>query len=167
MSYRLPQKADIKRMKHIRDTARQSVIFMDNGTISRISIPTFYKEYHDKMLHDHIGWPSPDNIDNSCQLFPGCDSVGRMINLSEEGYKTIKVSFVNPPQGLTASGSIDVNFVNVEFSAMCNNAITEDLEVKFSIYALGNTPSYPGEVSSQLRDVITKGILHIVAGPIG
>ena len=72
MSYRLPEYRN-----HFNTMVGQSVISVDNGSISRISIPCFYDHpedicdtRHHRTMHDHIGWPSPDSKDDSCQLPP-------------------------------------------------------------------------------------------------
>jgi hypothetical protein len=49
---------------------------------------------------------------------------------------------------------------------MCPSAETDDLDVTFSAYATGVIDNDYGEEDVQLRDVVTKGTLHIVAGPI-
>ena len=72
MTYRLPDKPP-KRRRHLVDVATPSVICVDNGSISRIEIPCDYihPACHDRMLHDHLGWPEPRRHDRSCQLAAG------------------------------------------------------------------------------------------------
>lgn len=166
MGYRLPEKRDDDwHKRHFLDVAAQSVIVVDNGTISRITVPCFYSNEvcHDKMAHDHRGWPHPGHPDRSCQLPPGCEKalVVNEISLADEGYSSVEVSMVNPPAGLTMSGEIDRNYVNLSVVAMCETAIETDAEVQFCVYITGQ-----GSGNRQLRDVVTKGKLKIVAGAI-
>ena len=170
MSYRLHTPPTDKR-GHLRDLSRQSVIEVDNGTISRIMIPCSYRNetYHDRPMHDHLGWPSPDSRDMSCQLPPGCDRLVVLddINLLDEGYSSVTVSFVDPPDGLTASGDIDNGCVNLTLSVMCQSVVSDDVEVPFAAYVTGTFgDGYENEEPVQLRDVVTKGIVRISAGPI-
>ena len=52
-------------------------IFLEPGTVAVFSIPCWYRMVgwpiqvhgHDRMFHDHIGWPSPDHPDHSCQAW--------------------------------------------------------------------------------------------------
>lgn len=168
MGYRLPEER-----RHMRDLAAQADILVDNGTISRISVPCFYRyghlvPPHDRMLHDHLGWPAPDSPDHSCQLPPShhrCHMhvVLDPIDLPGEGYTSVEVSFLDAPSGLEAVGSFDENMVNVTITAMCPEAVEHDVLVPFSVYAVGESTQdedYP------LRDVVTKGLLLVVAGPI-
>lgn len=178
MTYRLPDKWSM-----IIDRASKNVIVVDNGTISRIVIPCAYgpthfpPPWHDKAAHDHMGWPTPDSPDQSCQIpvetisdspdeHQGEMFVVNEIDFAAEGYDEIAVAFTNPPAGLDASGYIDYNLVRVTITTMCEGAVQDDLDVPFSVYAIGsNTDSETGE-TIQLRDVITKGMLHIIAGPL-
>ena len=175
MAYRLPD----KRRHFIVDKASESVIVVDNGTISRVSIPCAYGPvhhhhcHHDRKMHDHVGWPSPDNPDDSCQIpdehrhhhhcFDQVLAVNE-IDLKAEGYESIEVSLADPPDGLSMTGSIDYDIVRMTIVAICPSANTENIDVPFSIYAVGSTTVDDEEI--QLRDVITKGILRIVAGPV-
>lgn len=171
MGYRLPEKRCAGYGRHIiNDTARKTTIAIDNGTISHILIPTFYHErrYHDRKLHDHFGWPYPGHPDKSCQIVPGeeCLIVLDEIDLSSEGYDAVEFCMVDPPEGLSASGSIDGNAISVSITAMCPDIVTDDVDVSFSIYVTGEIENEYDEPNVPLRDVIAKGVLHIVAGPI-
>lgn len=178
MGYRLPDKREFDpHLRHIPDVATHSLISVDNGTISKISIPCFYGcgEYHDKMIHDHFGWPHPGHPDRSCQL-PPCYS--RVLELNEidlpgEGYEYIDVAMLNAPSGLTFTGSIDYNIVTLTIVAMCNGAKENDIEVPFSVFAVKPRPDTELYLQSDddddydtRRDVVTKGTLRIVAGII-
>lgn len=171
MGYRHRHDAD---ERHYPGTVRRSFIAIDNGTISRISIPCFSRDNmvspsHDRNAHDHDGWPEPDSIDDSCQLPPTYDRIIVMneINLIDEGYDSIAVSLLDQPDGLTISGSIEGSFVCLLIVAMCQEAETVDLDVEFAVYAEGSTEDEDTGVVSNLRDVVTKGVLHIESGPIG
>lgn len=168
MGYRLPEKRCDCHAKQIGDIARQSVISVDNGSISRFAIPSFYREHHDRNMHDHLGWPYPGHPDDSCQLPPGCDFILNEIDLPNEGYTSIKVSMTDPPDGLTFTGTIDYNVISLTITSMCNAAVNSDIDVKFCVYAVGTIENgVYGEEDIHLRDVVTKGTLHIIAGPIG
>lgn len=172
MGYRLPDNCRHSPYKCLHDTATQSIINIDNGSISRISIPCFYsyEHHHDKNKHDHFGWPSPGHRDKSCQLPPGYDHVLvlKEIDLPAEGYTSIEVSLLDPPDGLEFTGMIEYDSIRLTITSMCPSAENEDIEVKFSVFAVGNSDFYGDyEEPVELRDIVTKGILHIVAGPIG
>ncbi len=148
---------------HIVETAVESVIHVDNGSITHIAIPCFYKggvvlTRLDMMMIDHAGWPSPGHRDRSAQVIPPYGFTE--IDLPREGYNAVEVVFLDPPSGLAATGDIDVGVVNVTISSMCQSAESNDVEVPFSIYITGTSGS------ESLRSVVTKGTLHIVAGPI-
>lgn len=169
MGYRQPDNR-----RHLVDVADQSVITIDNGTISHISIPCFYGygEYfpgrRHRVIHDHFGWPSPNHVDQSCQLpSERYDQiiVFHEIDLIGEGYGSIEVALFEPPLGLSMTGTIDGNYVKLSITSICSSAQEKDVDVKFSVYAIGRSDD-TYEPSVQLRDVVTKGILHIVAGPI-
>lgn len=178
MAYRLPD----KRRHFIVDKASESVIVVDNGTISRVSIPCTYgpphchPPKHDRKMHDHTGWPSPDNPDDSCQIpdeHRHCRCFDQVlvineIDLAEEGYESVEISMLDQPDGLTVTGEIDYNVVRITIVSMCEAANEENVDVPFSIYVIGSKTVEDGETTKtlQLRDVVTKGILRIVAGPI-
>ena len=169
MGYRLPAERKGFRpchVNHLDDTASHTILTIDNGTISYISIPCFYEEYHDRVMHDHVGWPSPDHPDKSCQLPSGCEHIAVPIDLKNEGYKTVEVSMIDPPEGLVISGTIDYGMVNLRIEAMCDSLTTNDADISICIYAVGDFGSYADEGPLIVRDVVLKGNLHIVAGPI-
>lgn len=156
MSYRLPPKPD--RRVHINESARQSIVRIDNGTITNLAIPCYRMKgrlltWLEITVIDHFGWPSPDRPDHSFQPFPPpCKDE---VDLIEEGYDEVEVCFTDPPEGLVATGEIDRNIVRISISSMCESAKTENVDVPFSIYISGDG----------LRSVVTKGIIHIIAGP--
>lgn len=166
MGYRLPDERSVDHRERINDTARQTVISVDNGTINLISIPSFYHEHHDRKLHDHLGWPYPGHPDRSCQLPAGCEFVLNEIDLEGEGYDSVEVSMIDPPDGLVFTGSINANTICLNITAMCESVESDDVDVTFSVYVTGTIDNDYGEEDVPLRDVVIKGTLHIVAGPI-
>lgn len=166
MGYRLPKTR--KSIFHVRidDTASQSVICVDNGAVSYIAIPVVYMEQHDKAMHDHLGWPSPSNPDRSCQLPPGCEWSSDDVNLVDEGYESIEVAMIDPPDGLSFTGLVGNGVISLTISPMCPSAVSDDIDVPFAAYAVGTIDNDYNEEDIQLRDVVLKGVLHIVAGPI-
>lgn len=169
MGYRLPDKQKEFfpcHVSHLDNTASRTIITVDNGTISHILIPCFYGEHHDRMMHDHLGWPSSSNVDRSCQLPPGCEYVATPIDMEDEGYHTITVSMIDPPPGLVISGTMEYGAINLRIEAMCDSAVTDDLDVTVCIYAIGDFGSYVYDDPIVTRSVVLKGRLHIVAGPI-
>lgn len=158
---------------HHMGLAHHSVIPVDNGTITRITIPCFSRgdktPHHDREGHDHEGWPDPDHTDDSCQLPPYDRHHRHMvldgIDLADIGYDSVEVVLHEPPEGLTATGYIDGSTVQLVIVAMCGDAELEDVHVKFAVYVLGTVTDEDDE-EHQLRDVVTKGIVHIEAGPI-
>lgn len=164
MSYRMPEY-----WHNANDAAPHTRISVDNGTVCRISLPCFYwykDEYqpnHDRDAHDHAGWPSPDHPDDSCQPGHYHDSswVMRPINLIEEGYTSIQVGFDQKYEDdIHISGTIDDSVIDVVIQCDCELATDHDIDVPFSIYAVNDDES----LSGMLRDVVLKGVLHIVAG---
>lgn len=168
MGYRHPDDRD--RCCHAHD----SFIPVNNGTITRISIPCFSRDderppWHDRPRHDHEGWPDPDNPDDSCQgLPPVYDQIIVMneIDLVAEGYDTIDVSLLDPPEGLTVTGEISQNMVNLTVVAMCEAAEKKGLYVPFAVYAIGTVTGTGGAEDLQMRDLVTKGTIHVCASPI-
>lgn len=157
MSYRLPPRPS-GRMPVIH-TVMQSDVLVDNGTIAHLAIPFFRKNGRivtraDIMRIDHRGWPHPGHRDRSWQ--PCMSFNSQPVNLNDEGYESVEISFVTPPSGLTAVGDIDGNVVRIDVTSLCPDATSDDVLVPFSAYIVGES----------LRDVAIKGVLHIVAGPI-
>lgn len=169
MTYRLPNHPP-ERRRHLFDVATPVDVYVDNGTIARLKVPCSYVgvTHHDHKLHDHIGWPSPDHPDDSCQIVEAGNKIVMVneMNLPDEGYTDIRFAFVDKPDGLTADGEIDVDTVWLTFSPHCESAITEDVEVIFAAYATGLGMDYDGNMTVPLSDIIAKGTLHIVAGPL-
>ena len=165
MWYRLPPPPDGR--IQIDETATESLICVDNGTVSYISIPCFYAEGRiitrlDVMRIDHRGWPYPGHPDRSFQPRPRCHGY-QEVDLAAEGYTDAEMvidfvtHFIN---GISAECSIDGGIVRVAITAMCADACREDLMLPYSIYINGTT-----EDGMPLRSVVTKGMLHVLANP--
>lgn len=105
----------------MQDTVTPGTIVVQAGTTGHMAIPLFYQEVrppvhatpHDRMLHDTLGWPTPERPDHSCQEWdfdrhccrrtphlkfcpPSCErfvDLGRLypIHLKEEGYTSVDV----------------------------------------------------------------------------
>jgi hypothetical protein len=85
------------------------------------------------------------------------------IDLVGEGYDTVVTNLADDaPTGLTMSGSINYDTVELLITTMCESAEDEDVDVRFAVYVTGTDDD-----DQQLRDLVTKGVLHIVAGLIG
>lgn len=196
MGYRKLEKKKRKPNRSMHDTTTLSKTFVQNGATAYLAIPCLYVEVnpphelhlHDRDHDDHVGWPSPDHPDRSCQAFEHVHKIyphlhidhheeyhhphmyldmNRVhpIHLTKEGYKDIKVAFNNAPEGLTYDSHIDERedwVVRVLFDAQCQDAINEKLEVEYSVFATGVLAGR-GKVS----DVVSRGKLVILPGPIG
>lgn len=194
MAYRrIEKKKPIKRV--LQDMTTKNLTYVQNGATAHLAIPCWYQEIrhpqhthvHDREWHDHIGWPNPTRPDESSQdayllrdgALPyrydyaeeGWDHAGRYLDMSEmhpihllkEGYTTVEVAFVDPPQGLSATGSIrqeDDWVVRFSVNPNCPSALTEDVDVQYAVFVKGTVGSV------QRRDVVARGTLRILAGPI-
>ncbi len=148
---------------------------------------------HDREWHDHIGWPDPKRPDHSCQNAyalrhgtpyvydeeeAGWHHIGRYLDMSsmfpihlrEEGYSDIDVAFANPPEGLDGHGYIDPDddwVARFVIHPMCPEAAGRDIDVEYAVFALGQTGAYERSLPAyDRRDVIARGTLRILAGPI-
>lgn len=144
---------------------------------------------YDRDSEDHIGWPNPYSPDASSQAKYSTPTtqyvearhvythekdmeVKRMldirsmhpVHLRDEGYTGVEVSFLDPPDGLTAEGWIDETddwVVRFLIHPMCQSAKAEDVDVRYTVFVTGASGS------RQRRDVVAAGTLRILAGPIG
>lgn len=153
--------------------------------------PPKHLHLHDRDFHDHIGWPDPRHHDHSCQdayhvrhahwqyhdphdfnpHHRGWHHPHRYLDLSKchpihllkEGYENVTIAFDDPPEGLTASGYIDEKqdwVVRFDLYPMCDDAIKKDIDVPYTVFVDGSFGT------RQVRDVVAKGILRIIHGPI-
>lgn len=188
MAYRqIETEKPIRRI--LQDTATRNLTYIQNGATANLAIPCWYHEVrhpqhthvHDREWHDHIGWPNPGNPDSSSQdayLIKGApyqysderggwEDSGRYLDLSQffpihleaEGYESVEILFANPPKGLTASGYLDDYIIRFVISPQCDDALLEDVEVPYTVFVSGTVGK------RKARDVVAKGVLHILAGP--
>lgn len=195
MAYRqIERKRPIKRV--LQDMTTRNRTFVQNGATAYLAVPCWYQEIrrpqhthlHDREWHDHIGWPDPARPDASSQdayllkrgslpyryddAEEGWNHPGRYLDMSTmtpihlraEGYSEVEVAFDSPPAGLTGSGEIDADddwVVRFLLHPMCRDAVSEDVDVPYSVFVKGNVGG------RQRRDVVARGTLRILAGPIG
>lgn len=198
MGYRTLEHRPKHAKRVIQDTSTRNRTFVQNGAHAHIAIPCWYLEprhpkharFHDRHMHDHDGWPSPQHPDHICQSHCHHHHDDEMwlddhvhgihhvrtyldmrlvhpIHLTEEGYSKIVVAFDDKPAGLTASGRIDDAqdwVVRVDMHPMCEDAVKEDIEVPYTVFAEGTFKTASG--SRSVRDVVAKGTLRILAGPM-
>lgn len=192
MAYR---KIDKPKRTHrvLQDITTKNVTPVQNGVTADLAIPCWYMEIrhpqhthlHDREWHDHIGWPDPVRPDESSQdaymlrwapfsydkQQEGWIHPGRYIDMSnmhpihliKEGYDTVDVVFDKEIDGLSASGHIDTKedwVVRFLLHPMCPDAIKEDVEVGYSVFVNGDIRG------RKCRDIVARGTLRIVAGPI-
>lgn len=183
----------IKRHRRtMQETATRNRTYVQNGSTAHIAIPCFYIEvkppvrasFHNVPLHDHIGWPDPIKLDQSCQFGDmahwhveaydhGYDKgtvhhyldTSRLIpiHFEDEGYEAVNVSFANKPEGLTATGSFDNGedwVARIDFDVACPQAIDERTVVPYTAFATGTIRG------KRCRDLIAVGDLIILPGPI-
>ena len=172
MGYRLPDHQHHHhhgRPRHLVDAAPHADVCVDNGAIARLEIPCSYINWfcHDRMLHDHLGWPEPRHIDQSCQIPAGMEKVRVVdeMSLPDEGYTDVEIAFNEAPEGLSAQGMVDNDSIWVTFTVSCDDAVNQDVDVPFTVFASGLGMDLDGNMTVPLRDVVIKGVLHIVAGP--
>lgn len=163
MGYRLvPPPPD--NVVHIDATATKSMISVDNGTITSLAFPCYYSNgqlvsYLDVMRIDNAGWPSPGHPDASWQ--PPCSYDGEPIDLASEGYDSADILFDYPEDDITGEASIDGNIVRVVVSVICYEAQYHDIDVPFSVIVFNS------DDSTQMLNMITKGIIHVSASYAG
>lgn len=77
MGYRLENPKPHVPRRNLVDMTTPVKLHVSNGTLTHFAFPCWYQEIyppvpaeiHDRMMHDHYGWPNPDNADHSCQLW--------------------------------------------------------------------------------------------------
>lgn len=75
MGYRKLERKPRPKNRNMQDTATPGRIFVHNGATAYFAIPCYYQEVrhpvpaklHDRLVHDHRGWPDPRSRDRSCQ----------------------------------------------------------------------------------------------------
>ena len=76
MGYRLKEPRPHKPRRNVVDLSTPMKLYIHNDTAGHFAIPCWYQEVlkprvteiHDRMMHDHFGWPAPDNPDHICQI---------------------------------------------------------------------------------------------------
>lgn len=86
------------------------------------------------------------------------------IDLVSEGYTGAEICMLDIPEGLEVETSISGNFVRLTISAICEAANKHDVDVPFSLFVTGTHEEEDGATTS-MRDLVTKGFIHIMAGP--
>lgn len=116
--------------------------------------------YHPNIHYHNGHWHDPHILLDLSKTFP--------IHLKEEGYTTVDVVFKDPPEGITASAFIDDTedwVIRVDIDLNCEEAISDDIEVPYSIFVNGSFKDSK-TTTRTMRNIVAKGILHILAGPI-
>lgn len=163
MGYRIGEPKPRPPRRDVQDVATPMKIYVHNYCTARIAIPCWYDEVvaptpaclHDRMMHDHLGWPSPNHPDRVCQDWdfvapprPGrltfAYNMGRVspIHLTEEGYTTVEVRCGTSDSGdVVVSGFIDPDddWV-VRVNLQPKFARTEEpVELDFSAYVVNES----------------------------
>lgn len=120
---------------------------------------------HPEIPYDHHrrGWHAPHHLLDMSKVFP--------IHLRKEGYTGISVALENPPSGLTVTGAIenrkndkgewvDDHIIRLSVTPKCKTVIDNDVDVRYTVFANG---SFDGR---DVTHMVTKGVIHIIAGPI-
>lgn len=191
MSYRIGEQKPPKPVRTLQDTATKSKIFVQNGTVFHMAIPCWYKiidppvpaHPHCRTWHDHVGWPSPNHPDHSCQAWDFAHSccshdahrhcsdtckdyidMGKLspVHLLREGYQDVIVSLDEAPDGFQAEGYIDTDkdwIVRIIIGAMVPEALKEKIEVPYTVFVEGFLDDM------KHRDVVSRGTIVIIPGP--
>lgn len=85
MGYRINSKPPKPKRRDLQATSTPGNIYMHNGTVSEFALPCMYRvidspapaHHHDRAIHDHVGWPSPNHPDHVCQEWDFADSCCR------------------------------------------------------------------------------------------
>lgn len=148
------------------DLSTDTVIEVVNGIISRIAFPCYYFYRLDglpigahripSVVWDHFGWPRPDKPDHSWQPSNIEGLAIDPIMLHDEGYSSAQLVMKDPPDGLDCVARIDGHIVRVTLDVMCDDAISERVDVPYSLYVSGSFAD-----GTETRDLVTKGIIRI------
>lgn len=158
--------------RFVNNGSNKTQIFVANGTLVSYAFPCWYCEkpqliraWHHMDAHDHYGWPDPRRPDKSCQIYKhpyddACDDKIFPIHLTEEGYDSVSVMFLNAPEGLTGEATIDEHddwVIRVSFNADVDEATEEPVFVPFSIIANNS--------STGAKDMALRGEVVILPAP--
>lgn len=198
MGYRIDEHPKPRPHRELKDTTTPATITVHNGTIAHLAFPCWYQEVHkplrayphNKHVHDHFGWPGPDNPDNSCQLWlPAlhCCSIGKHhecsphcrnyidldglfpIHLLNEGYTGFEVSFqasevVPTDADIQCEATVDPEedwVVRVTLYTHDQNALDEPMRYKMTVFAIMDT----GYNKTDRRDIVA--LTDLVILPAG
>lgn len=156
-----------------------------NGATLRSAFSCFYfkpKPGHDPNFHDHVGWPSPDNPDNICQMMPPQyppmkwrPAILRTpddlepIHLLDEGYQEAAITFDNPDieQCLTYKAWIDEDddfIVRIYITAELPTFEDKPKETRFTVFV---KKTYTDPITNETmitKDTVCHGIFTILPG---
>lgn len=186
MGYRTEDRPHHPPRRTMHDTATPGKVYAHNGTTAHLAIPCWYQEvhkpirmkYHDRDMHDHVGWPDPARKDRSCQLYEpfedgyppepphtvmgGHPPVRKLLDMTRvfpihltsdyEGYSSARVAFVGDHEGIIATASIDPVqdwVVRVVFNIKDPNALEEPQSYKFTVFVDADTRQTRNPVTGQ------------------
>lgn len=148
-----------------------------NGAEVTFSFPCYYYEtdypfiWHDHHLHDHRGWPSPENPGRACQMLPD-HSLGVWhldmaaatpirLRSDAEGYTKAAVVFddsVNVTSSASIRKSPDDHIIDVKFAPKLASFSNKPHEHLFNVYV-------KSEKEPVRTDMVMRGILVVLPGP--
>lgn len=164
-SYRIDAPRPRKASRSMQDTATPGTVFVHQGTTAHLAIPCFYQESffpvhahpHDRVLHDMLGWPTPEHPDHVCQEWdfdrhhcrrtphmkfcpPFCErfvDLGRLfpIHLTEEGYDGVEVE--QQTELVTVTGRIDPDqdwVVRLDVESDVDMSVTKPQRTSVAVY---------------------------------
>ena len=119
-----------------------------NGTIMRIAFGCYYLQGHNPKMHDHIGWPNPDNPDHICQEISNMRLYGlkektaelEKIHLIEEGYDELAISFEDSDNAQHLETNVwidpdDDNIVRLTVKADFPTFSDKPIDLRFTVFA--------------------------------
>ena len=203
MGYRKLEPKPRLKNRNMQDMVTPGRNFVHNGATAYFAIPCFYQEIrhpvrvrpHNRLVHDHLGWPNPQHRDRSCQAwdfanctcrlgiecYTGCGSMscGRErtcrkyidmsrlfpIHLTREGYGNPVVEMTDPPAGLVASAWID----DVDDWVV---RVLFDAQVESAVAEPVTVPFVVKVTRTDLhnkvhRDIVSLGKLTVLPAPLG
>lgn len=167
MAYRKHEHRKPRAQRSAVDITTPVKLYVNNGATASFAFPCWYQEIkppvparlHDRHLHDHQGWPSPNHHDHICQLWipekghcvhgmqechPHCrhyidySRVTPIHLLSDyEGYDGAFVAWAGEHEGIEANAYIDPDedwVVRVNIDCKDPKAIDEPQEHKLTVF---------------------------------
>lgn len=148
----------------------QRVFDVRNGATLKAAFACYYYKYHDRKYHDHVGWPGPRNVDNSCQeVFEPAPWIPHIAieNDSLEPIKLLEENYSNA-------------YVLIEDDAIANNSETDAwidpeydnvirVRIAVNLPTFTSKPKETGftvivEQDDLTRDAVCHGILKVLPG---